>query len=240
MEEKILVALDDSEDSWNAFDYAVLEAKGKGLNRITAVHSEVGGRSRGAKEYRTGREILEEAESLGAEEDVEVETKLLMRGLDPDDDIVRFAEENDYNHIIVGHRGRSGVNRLFPGSVAAGVVEKAHCVVTVVRAAPFIRKVGSRIDSREIENLLEEHEGVAKSAVIGVSDKKEGTKLIAFILPTEGYEPTEEMIKEFMEQFVEKGKIEWYEVPDEVKVLEKMPQTGAGTINRETLKEKYT
>lgn len=58
---------------------------------------------------------------------------MLVRGNDPDVDIVKFAEENDFNHIFLGSRGRSGLERILFGSVAESVVEKAHCCVTIVR-----------------------------------------------------------------------------------------------------------
>lgn len=239
LEEKILVGLDDSEESWNAFDYAILEAKKKNLEKITVLHSKEGGGKTDLAEYRAGEEILERAESLGEKEDIKVETELLMRGVEPDNDIVKFAEENDFNHIIVGHRGRSGIRRVVLGSVAGGVVEKAHCMVTVVRAEPFIRKAGGRIDGREIEHMVEEHPSVYRCGVIGAPDEEKKEKLVAFIETNEGYEPTEDMIKDHMQKFFEVGRLEMYELPDEIKFVEKMPETGAGTIDREKLKDKY-
>lgn len=47
--------------------------------------------------------------------------------------IIDYAEKNGYRHIIVGSIGRTGVARLLLGSIAAEVVAKAHCPVTVVR-----------------------------------------------------------------------------------------------------------
>lgn len=124
----MLVGLDDSEESWKAFKYAIHEAKQKGLEKITAVHFKM--REKGA---RTGKEILKEAKTLGEKEDIEVETELLTEGYSPDVAIVKFAEENYFNHIIVGSRGISGIKRILLGSVAGGIVEKAHCPVTVFR-----------------------------------------------------------------------------------------------------------
>lgn len=133
MEERILIGLDDSDESWIAFEYGIELAKEVGAEKITAVHSEEGGDKTDLEEYRTGEEILEEAENRGEKEGIRVDTNLLVRGLDPDEDIVKFAEENNINHLIVGHRGRSSVARALLGSVAEGVVEKSHCAVTVVR-----------------------------------------------------------------------------------------------------------
>lgn len=58
---------------------------------------------------------------------------MLVRGYEPDVDIVKFAEERGYNHIIIGNKGASGLVRTLLGGVAEGIVKKAHCAVTVVR-----------------------------------------------------------------------------------------------------------
>lgn len=54
-------------------------------------------------------------------------------GSDPAEAIVSYAERNGYKHIIVGSEGRTGAKRMLLGSVAADVVTRAHCPVTVVR-----------------------------------------------------------------------------------------------------------
>jgi len=47
--------------------------------------------------------------------------------------IVDYAEKNSYHHIIMGTAGLTGAKRFLIGSVAADVVNLAHCPVTVVR-----------------------------------------------------------------------------------------------------------
>jgi nucleotide-binding universal stress UspA family protein len=47
--------------------------------------------------------------------------------------IVGYAETNSYHHIVTGSAGRTGAARLLIGSVAADIVNKAHCPVTIVR-----------------------------------------------------------------------------------------------------------
>ena len=47
--------------------------------------------------------------------------------------IVRFAEEQDADMIMIGHRGLSPMQRFFLGSVAAKVVAQAPCSVYVHR-----------------------------------------------------------------------------------------------------------
>ena len=51
----------------------------------------------------------------------------------PAESIVDEAERGKFDLIIVGHRGRHGVQRFLMGSTATRVVTHAHCDVLVVR-----------------------------------------------------------------------------------------------------------
>jgi nucleotide-binding universal stress UspA family protein len=51
----------------------------------------------------------------------------------PVDEIVRLAEENQADLIVVGTHGHSGLRHLFLGSVAERVVRHASCSVLLVR-----------------------------------------------------------------------------------------------------------
>jgi len=52
----------------------------------------------------------------------------------PAEQLLRYAETHDVDHIIVGNRGRSLFERLLLGSIARQVVAHAPCNVTIVRA----------------------------------------------------------------------------------------------------------
>lgn len=47
--------------------------------------------------------------------------------------IVRYVEEGDADHIVMGSHGRRGVSRLLLGSVAESVVRRSPVPVTVVQ-----------------------------------------------------------------------------------------------------------
>ncbi|CAM2968795.1 Nucleotide-binding universal stress protein, UspA family [Paracoccus aminovorans] len=47
--------------------------------------------------------------------------------------IVSYAEHNGFDHIVVGTGDKRGLSRLMIGSVAADVMARAHCTVTVAR-----------------------------------------------------------------------------------------------------------
>jgi nucleotide-binding universal stress UspA family protein len=47
--------------------------------------------------------------------------------------IIAYADQNGYDHIVMGTGDKRGVKRLVLGSVAAEVSGQAHCTVTVAR-----------------------------------------------------------------------------------------------------------
>lgn len=61
-------------------------------------------------------------------------TTAIVAGGIPAREIVRAAEESKTDMLVLGTHGRTGVARLFLGSVASGVVATASCPVLTVRA----------------------------------------------------------------------------------------------------------
>ena len=54
---------------------------------------------------------------------------------DPDDEILRFCEEQgDVGLLVLGSRGLGPVRRRLMGSVSESVVRHAHCPVLVARS----------------------------------------------------------------------------------------------------------
>lgn len=62
-----------------------------------------------------------------------IEAKLLLREGDPAYEIIRTAETEGYDLIVVGHRGLSPIKAFLLGSVSNRVVAHAPCSVLVVR-----------------------------------------------------------------------------------------------------------
>ena len=51
----------------------------------------------------------------------------------PADQIVEYAEKNNIDLIVMGTHGRSGIEKMWLGSVTEKVLRHAHCPVLVVR-----------------------------------------------------------------------------------------------------------
>ena len=50
----------------------------------------------------------------------------------PDVAIIEYCEENNVDHIVLGHRGRS-IENLLIGNIANSVIAKSESSVTVVK-----------------------------------------------------------------------------------------------------------
>jgi len=58
---------------------------------------------------------------------------VVVSGSNAADAIVSYADENKFDHIVVGSSIRNAMERLLVGSTATAVVTRAHCPVTVAR-----------------------------------------------------------------------------------------------------------
>ncbi len=66
---------------------------------------------------------------------VKSEVHLLIRGLAPGDDIVRFAKDKQVDEIIFGMKKESRVGKLVFGSTVQFILLEAHCPVTTIKVA---------------------------------------------------------------------------------------------------------
>jgi len=78
-----------------------------------------------------GEAALATVEDVGAGRGVAVETCLLSGS--PSQEIVRYAEAEDCDLIVMGTHGRGGIDRLLLGSVAERVVRSSTIPVLTVR-----------------------------------------------------------------------------------------------------------
>jgi nucleotide-binding universal stress UspA family protein len=76
--------------------------------------------------------------------DAAVKVEHLLADGHPAKEIVRTANENDCDLVVMGTHGRTGLRRLLTGSVAEEVLRRATCPVRIVKTP--LPKEGSTID----------------------------------------------------------------------------------------------
>ncbi len=103
------------------------------------------------------------------------------------------------------------------------------------RVDDVINVSGHRIGTAEIESAIDEHPGVAESAVVGYPHDIKGQGIFAYITLKEGFEPSEDIRKEVV-QIVRKiiGPIA---TPDVIHWAPGLPKTRSGKIMRRILRK---
>jgi nucleotide-binding universal stress UspA family protein len=128
----ILVGFDGSNQSKAALNLAkehALAFKAK----VYVVTSLFGEKETTPQEVEAAEEALEYARNSLADSGIEVETRLLIRGVSPGEDLVRFAEEKNIDQIVVGLKKVSPVGKLIFGSNSRYVILNAPCPVLSVK-----------------------------------------------------------------------------------------------------------
>jgi nucleotide-binding universal stress UspA family protein len=69
-----------------------------------------------------------------SEAGVDFELRSLVRGAEPAEDLLRFADDVDAQLIVIGIRRRSPVGKLLLGSNAQEIILNAECPVLAVKA----------------------------------------------------------------------------------------------------------
>ena len=145
----ILVAIDGSESSMKAVDYAIELAKKEDNSRLTVLNildidtakqvssSIITAPTYGLEEYELHKKaVLEWLDAIKRKcenEGIKTEIKVIGGPSPVPDSIIIYAENENVDLIVVGTRGRSGFKKLLLGNVASKVITYAHCPVLVVK-----------------------------------------------------------------------------------------------------------
>jgi long-chain acyl-CoA synthetase len=105
----------------------------------------------------------------------------------------------------------------------------------VDRAVDVVISGGVNIYPAEIEAVLHEHPGVFDAAIIGAKDPDWGEKVVAYVVPEEGWKITKEDIMEYVA-----GKLASYKKPSEVIFLREIPYSPSGKQLKRLLREDYS
>ena len=128
----IVVGIDDSKVSQAVLKLAAKHARAFEAT-VVLVTSLKGGPDVPRKEFVQAEKTLSRAEAFFQEADIACQGHMSVRGLEPGEDIVKFAEEKKAKEIIVGVKRRSKVGKLLFGSNAQYVILNAPCPVLTVR-----------------------------------------------------------------------------------------------------------
>ena len=94
---------------------------------------------------------------------------------------------------------------------------------------------GYNVYPSQLENIIDGHEKVLMSCVIGVKDPYRVQRVKAYVVPMPGIEPTEELKKEILDYC--SGRIAKYAMPREIEFRKELPKTLVGKVAYRVLEE---
>lgn len=115
-----------------------------------------------------------------------------------------------------------------------GTIDEHGYFQVTDRTKDVIKSGGEWISSIDLENLAVGHPDVAEAAVIGVAHPKWDERPLLVIVPKPGKTPGRDEMLAFMT-----GKIAKWWLPDDVVLIEAIPHTATGKIQKTALREMF-
>jgi fatty-acyl-CoA synthase len=107
------------------------------------------------------------------------------------------------------------------------------------RLKDVIKTGGEWIDSIHLEELVATAEGIAEASVVAVPDAKWGERPLAVVVARPGITPTLEMLNVPVEQAIASGAITRYAKLDRFEVVDQLPRTSVGKIDKKLLRARF-
>ncbi|MCT8136498.1 universal stress protein [Anaerobacillus sp. CMMVII] len=139
MYKKILLAYDGSEHSKRAAENAIQIAKCSSDSTVEIVYVVDANKAKNdvlsnwntmnLEEKR--KELLTGVTKKATDEGVKYSIKILQGEAGPS--IIKYANDNDFNIVIIGSRGLDGIQEFVLGSVSHKVAKRVNCPVLIVK-----------------------------------------------------------------------------------------------------------
>jgi fatty-acyl-CoA synthase len=110
------------------------------------------------------------------------------------------------------------------------------------RLKDVIKTGGEWISSLELESMISQCKSIKQVAVIGVPDEKWGERPIAIVVVNNDSEKgaAGDSCKNTLQTFVDSGRIEKWAIPDKFIVVDEIPKTSVGKIDKKLLRKMYS
>jgi long-chain acyl-CoA synthetase len=116
-----------------------------------------------------------------------------------------------------------------------GYLDEEGYLFIVDRKKDLIIRGGFNVYPRDVEDALLEHPAIESAGVVGRPDQVSGEEVVAFVSLRPGAEATSEELVEWARE-----RIGGYKYPREVHVVEAVPLTNVGKIDRKALRGQLT
>jgi long-chain acyl-CoA synthetase len=124
---------------------------------------------------------------------------------------------------------------FIPGDI--GYLDEDGWLFLHDRRTDMIISGGVNIYPAEIEGELLQHPAVLDAAVFGVSDEEWGQRVVGLVQLQQGESPGTEMVESILAHC--RGRLAKFKVPRMLDIVEELPRTQTGKINRGRLRDDY-
>jgi non-ribosomal peptide synthetase component E (peptide arylation enzyme) len=116
-----------------------------------------------------------------------------------------------------------------------GVIDQQGYLRVVGRKKDIINRGGLKVSAREVEDMISKHPDILRIALVGVPDKRLGEKSCAFVVLREDSSLTLKDLAGFLEGLG----IAKYKLPEYLRVVDELPMTPTGKVQKFKLKEDF-
>jgi len=119
-----------------------------------------------------------------------------------------------------------------------GTIDTSYTLQIRDRIKDVIKTGGEWISSLDLENLISQHPAIELTAVVGLPDPEWDERPHAMVtLKGDAKTLSLDDIKEHLEQFIAQGVIEKWAIPDSLTVVDEIPRTSVGKIDKKVIRE---
>lgn len=112
-----------------------------------------------------------------------------------------------------------------------GFLDAEGSFVFVGRDSDMIKRAGINISPAEIEDMMKTFDGVSQAAVVGVPDTERGELVVAYVVARESAAVIPARLLDHCREQLSK-----YKLPDRIEIVEALPLTATGKLQRKELK----
>ncbi len=126
------------------------------------------------------------------------------------------------------------------GGDVAYIDEEGYVQITD-RMKDVIKTGGEWISSLDLESLTSQFAGVSEAAAIGIPDEKWGERpmMVVVLKPEFKGKVSADDLKQFLKKFADEGRLPKYGIPDKYVLVDAIPKTSVGKINKIELRKMY-
>ncbi|WP_426414820.1 fatty acid--CoA ligase [Aestuariirhabdus sp. LZHN29] len=107
------------------------------------------------------------------------------------------------------------------------------------RIKDVIKTGGEWVSSLELEGLMSLHPAISEVAVVGVPDPQWDERPFALVVVQPGEAVDATSVKEHLKRYVDEGRINKWAIPTQIAVVESIPKTSVGKLNKKQIRAEY-